>query len=123
MIKPIRTYRVKVDGHEAAFYSARSPGKARVRAWRDYGVCSDCSFKEFMKISRCTVEPDPPGIYRRIVVGGTPATTVIGYGQYVSYMRDDSDTIVCSHPSDVTYLPEALALSPHNRDATTGGGS
>jgi hypothetical protein len=43
------------------------------------------------------------------MVAGMPATRVIGFGQYVYFMRDDSDAILCSHPSDVTPGQEAEA--------------
>jgi hypothetical protein len=103
-LKPIRTYAITVDGFPPANYSARSPAKARARAWRDYIAAYDCSFKRFMQISRLARVDDPPGVGRRILVAGEPATVVIGYGQYVHYMRDDSDVIVCSHPLDVTEM-------------------
>jgi hypothetical protein len=45
--------------------------------------------------------PNPPGIGEHILVGGLPATRVIGFGQYTHFMRDDSDTILLAHPSDV----------------------
>ena len=87
---------------EGALYSARSPAKARAAAWRDFNSAHDASFREFLSISTLRRAPDPPGIGQRIMVGGEPATRVIGYGQYVHYMRDDSDVILCSHPLDVT---------------------
>lgn len=115
-LKPIRTYEITVDGFPPASYSARSPAKARVRAWRDYCSAYDASFKKFMQISRIARVDDPPGIGRRILVSGEPATAVIGYGQYVHFMRDDSDVILCSHPLDVQ---EVLAGDVGN----AGGGS
>lgn len=108
-MKPIRTYEVTVQGFPPALYSARSPAKARTLCWRDYTAAYDASFKKFMQISRIARVPDPPGIGRRIIVGGEPATVVIGYGQYVHYMRDDSDVIVCSHPLDVQPFPQENA--------------
>lgn len=65
-----------------------------------------------MQISRIARVDDPPGIGERIMVGGEPATTVIGYGQYVHYMRDDEDVILCSHPLDVQHSPQEVA-TPH----------
>lgn len=100
-MRPIRTYEVTVLGFPPAKYSARSPGKARARCWRDYTSAYDATFKQFMKISTVVRVPDPPGIGRRVLIGGEPATVVIGYGQYIHFMRDDSDVITCSHPLDV----------------------
>jgi hypothetical protein len=105
MSRPIRPYEVRVDGFPPVKYSARHPAKARAQAWRDYSSAYDVSFKKFMQISRLARIADPPGVGRRIIVGGEPATVVIGYGQYVHYMRDDSDMIVCSHPNDVADAP------------------
>ena len=34
-----------------------------------------------------------------------PATRVLPRGQYVGFMRDDSDVILCSHPADVEPMP------------------
>lgn len=102
-MKPIRTYEVTVQGFPPALYSARSPAKARANCWRDYCAAYDATFKQFLKISSVRLVDNPPGVGRRIIVGGEPATTVFSYkvGGYVYYMRDDSDTIVCSHPLDV----------------------
>lgn len=108
-MKPIRTYEVIVEGFPPYLYSARSPAKARVRAWRDYCSAYDASFKKFLTISRVHRVDDPPGVGKRIMVGGEPATTVYSYrvGGHVYYMRDNSDVIVCSHPLDVTPLSPA----------------
>jgi len=106
---PIKTYEISVFGYPPALYSARHPAKARARCWSDFRVCNDATFKEFLKISRIRRVPDPQGIGRRIMVAGEPATTVIGYGQYVHYMRDYSDDIICSHPADVTEISPAIA--------------
>ncbi len=107
-MKPIRTYEITVQGFPPALYCARSPGKARVRCWHDYSTCSDTSFKAFLKISRLRVIPNPSPVGQRIMVGGQPATRVLpDGGQYIRYMRDDSDTILCSHPLDVQPMPAA----------------
>lgn len=101
--KPIKTYSVSVQGFpDGALYSARTPAQARARAWRDFNSAYDATFREFLSISTLRRVPDPHGIGERIMVAGEPATRVIGYGQYVHYMRDDSDVILCSHPLDVT---------------------
>lgn len=104
-MKPIRTYAVKVEGFPPVLYSARSQGKARSRAWRDYRAAYDrTSFAEFIKISRVSRAPDPPGCGERIIVSGQTVTRVYdprNSSNGVFYMKDDSDVVLCSHPSDV----------------------
>lgn len=105
-LMPIRTWAVNVRGFPEGLYSARSRGKAQARAWRDYAsTFNAATFLDFMKISSVRLAPNPHGVGERIMVAGSPATRVIGYGQYVHYMRDDSDVILCSHPLDVSPLP------------------
>ena len=101
---PIRTYAVRVDGYDEAIYSARSPAKAMAKAWRDFTAVYDKSFGDFLVIAHVRRIADPPGVGERILVGGLPATRVYHRNQdhYVWFMRDDSDTALCSHPNDVT---------------------
>lgn len=108
-MKPIRTYQVLVKGFGPILYSARSPSKARAACWRDYQVLDDrlTTFKDFLRMSHISRAPDPPGIGERILVAGKPATRVIGHGQYVHFMRDDSDAILKAHPADVMKLVDA----------------
>lgn len=110
-MKPIRTYSITVDGYGGGLYSARSPAKARATAYRDFLICAEITFKDFLKRAVLRRVPDPEYAGKRIVVGGQPATTVVGHGQYVWYMRDDSDTRLCSHPLDVQRLPQEAAGS------------
>jgi hypothetical protein len=105
---PIRTYEITVTGFGASLYSARSASKARAACWRNYHECYDVSFRDFLKSSSIRCVPHPPGIGDRILVAGAPATRVIGHGQYVHFMRDDSDVILCSHPADVQPAPARL---------------
>lgn len=107
-MNPVRTYEVSVDGFPPGLYSARSPAKARVRAWREYTAAYDATFKQFMKISRVRRAADPPGIGRRVMVAGQPATVAIGHGHYVYFVRDDSDNVLCSHPMDVSEMPKTV---------------
>jgi hypothetical protein len=106
---PIKSYAVTVVGFPSVNYSARSPGAARARAWRDYTSAYDVSFKRFLQISRVARIPHPAGVGLRVLVGGEPATTIIGYGQYIHFMRDDGDTALCSHPNDVASMPSGAA--------------
>lgn len=103
---PIRTYEVTVRGFPPALYSARSPAKARARCYREYCAIFDgVSFRKFLDMSSVRLVSDPPHIGERIIVAGLPATRVIGHGQYIHYMRDDSDTVLCAHPLDVQTVP------------------
>lgn len=99
----IRTYRITVDGYGGGLYCARSPSKARARAYQSFLSCRDATFREFLKISRIERVPNPRGVGDRIIVSGLPATRVVhGPGQYVAFMRDGSDEILFSHPADVS---------------------
>lgn len=102
-MKPIRTYAVKVEGFSPVLYSARSPAKARWRAYQDYGIVSTCTFRDFLSLSRCSLAiAVPPGVGDRILVCGKPATRVIGrspVGNY--YMYDDSDVIYTAHETEI----------------------
>lgn len=106
-MRPVRTYLVKVEGFDPMPYCARTPAQARARAYRDYLACYDVNFRDFLKRSTIKRVPNPPGIGDRIMVGGLPATQVLPLGQYVGFMRDDSDAILCSHPADVTPIRPA----------------
>lgn len=102
ILPPIKTYSIAVEGFSPQRYSARSPGKARAAAWRDYSCAWDVSFRRFLEVSSVVRILNPPGVGDRILVGGVPATRALGRGdQYVWFMRDDSDVLLCSHPSDV----------------------
>ena len=100
--RPIRSYAVKVEGFLEHTYSARSAPQARVQCWRQYlSYDSDTTFGQFLRMSSIRSVPNPPGVGERILVGGLPATRVQPVGQYVGFMRDDSDAVLCSHPADV----------------------
>jgi hypothetical protein len=109
-VKPVRIYEVSVDGWGEAKYSARSPGKARARAYSDWtsAAGSSKSFGEFLTMSRVRRVAETPGHGDRIVVSGRTVTRVyhplIGNGA-VFYMRDDGDEVLSSHPLDVSPAP------------------
>jgi hypothetical protein len=112
-MKPIRTYEISVDGWGEAKYSARSPGKARARAYSDWSSAagSSCTFGEFLTFSTVRRVPDPPGCGDRIVVSGETVTRVyhpLMGSNYVYFMRDDGDAVLSSHPSDVSSATAVL---------------
>lgn len=116
-MKPIRTYEVAVAGFSPGKYSARSPGKARARAWSEYASTFNAtSFKDFMRISRVSRVADPPGCGERIIVNGQTVTRIfhplMGAGS-VYFMRDDSDGVFNAHPLDVS--------SPQDQEASING--
>jgi hypothetical protein len=112
-VRPVCTYEIKVQGFPPMLYSARTPSKARARCWRDYSVMDDrvTTFMDFLKMSTIKRVPNPPGIGERILVAGVPAVRVIGHGQYTHFMRDDSDTILLAHPSEVGAVSVSVSVA------------
>ena len=109
-MKPIRTYEITVRGFSSQLYPARSPAKARWRCYGDFSSAYDnIPFKEFLKMSSLRVVPNSHGTGERILVSGRPATRVYhpSNGQYVWFMWDDGDVILCSHPLDVQPVQQA----------------
>jgi hypothetical protein len=104
MAPPIKTYSIEVPGFPPVLFSARTRGKACSRGFEAYSICSVCTFGEFLKLAKVRRVPDPAEVGKRVMIGGQPATTVIGSGQYVAFMRDDADSIFYSHPLDVQPL-------------------
>ena len=83
--KPIRTYCVHVDGHTDALYSARSPGKARAAAYREFTAAYAKTCREFLAISSVHRVADPPASAsassspaRRLRAASDAATTASG---------------------------------------------
>lgn len=109
-MKPVRTFGVTVRGYPEMTYSARSPGKARARCYRDYcSTFDNVTFKDFLSRSTVRVIENPPGVGERIIVLGRPATRCFGYGaNRIYFMRDDEDVVLCAHPSDVA-VSEGIA--------------
>lgn len=99
--RPIRTYEVRVHGYGSAIYSARSPSKARARAWRDANDAWNWSFHEFLCQSSVRRIEDPPGIPRRALIAGEPGTIIYSPHNGLLYMRDDSDVVFSCHPTEV----------------------
>lgn len=114
--KPIKTYEVHVDGYGEVLFSSRTPAKARWQAYQAFGVCSTCTFSEFLARSSIRLVANPPGIGDRIYVCGKPATRVIGRspgGNY--YIYDDSDFIYTCHDSEITRHAGHAALKEEER--------
>lgn len=110
MSNNVKTYLVRVDGFDGQKYCARSRGKAHACCWREYCSYNQISFRDFLKISSAILIANPAGVGERILVGGEVATRILGRSdEYVWFMRDDSDTILCSHPNDVSPIREAVS--------------
>ena len=132
-LAPIRTYIVRVGDFDPGYYSARSAAKARAQAYRAYCSSFDtATFKGFLKLRLSVkVTSDPPGVGRRVMIDGRPATSVIRYGTLrpewisIGYMRDDSDVIFTAHDLDVRPLDEPqarAAVAAAAAAAAEGGG-
>jgi hypothetical protein len=102
-MKPVRTYEITIRGFPPSLYCARSPAKARARCFRDYLSSYDVTFKAFLKESTIRTVSNP-AIVGPIFVGGKPATRIYHpcAGNYVWFIYDDDDRVLCSHPLDVT---------------------
>ncbi|MEI9428704.1 hypothetical protein [Mesorhizobium sp. Cs1299R1N3] len=102
----LKMYHVTVSGFPASPQPAATPAKARAACWREYTVAYECSFREFLKRSTVERVEPPKGFGERIAVSGKAAYRVTGIhsGQYVAFVREDSDIILRSHPADVSTL-------------------
>ena len=99
----LRRYVVSVTGWGEATYLAASRGKAMADAWRS-DAFSDCTFGEFLKISRCRLDwcqPKPS----EITVSGKRAFGLGHNGQYVQFVYPCAAVVLHSHPLDV--MPES----------------
>jgi len=105
----IKTYSLRVDGFTPVMFSARTRSKAMSIGYRAYLSYDDrCTFRHFLQIATVHRVPDPPGVGKRVTIGGEPATTVIPAGGYdgmfplqPAFMRDDSHVIFRAHESEV----------------------
>lgn len=102
----LKAYKVTVEGFPPVQYYAKSHGKARAKAWRDFqSVCQDCTFKDFMSlasVSRSTFTPNNFG--SEIKVGGNRAFYVKhAGGNSIAFVLPDSDNILLSHEIDVVW--------------------
>lgn len=105
----LKSWHVVVSTYPPAYYAAASRGMALSDAWRDYRICHNCTFGEFLRLARAyRVEPSE-GFGAPIKVGGLPAYRVTGLPQvnnYVRFVRPGSDAILFSHPADVEAVAE-----------------
>lgn len=123
----MRIYEVTVSGFPPAMYSAATAAQARTKAWRDFSDAYDCTFKNFLKMSRVNACPVPvddgygyvrrnygvdPKIGRRArLVNEGPSTGLEGEIVYpgkstahVHIVIDGRDHAVCAHPLNVELL-------------------
>jgi hypothetical protein len=105
-VTEVRTYEVRIELYTPALYCARSPAKARARAYREFCSCHEVTFHNFLCRSSIRRVANPPGVGERIMVSGLPATRVLPlHSHYVWFMRDGADQVLCSHPADVSTVP------------------
>ena len=126
----MRTYEVTVDGFPPVIYSAASSGKARTRAWHDFNNAFDCTFKNFLRISRVRICPPPkddgydyvrrnygvdPRIGKRVrLINEGPMTGKEGEIVYpgrstahVHVILDGRDFASSVHPLSIEFIQEA----------------
>lgn len=88
-----QTYEVDVEmGNQriSRVYSARSAGAARAEAWRSFSSAWECTFKDFLRISRtraCPVPDDDGYSYVRRYYGVDPKI-----GERVRLINEGSST-------------------------------
>jgi hypothetical protein len=97
----LRPFTVEVSGFGAFAYPAATRGRALADAWRDYRICSDTSFKDFLKIARARLSDRASRFGEPITVAGQPAFYVGERGQYVRFVRPGQTETFLSHPADV----------------------
>lgn len=113
----LKAFNVDVRGHAQSVYYARSRGQAQAQAWRDWTECRDCTFMEFMKISRAYIRTPHDRFGEPMTICGEPAFYVSHNSQYIQFVRPDSDVIMNSHPLDVE-PPEARRGTPYYQETT-----
>jgi hypothetical protein len=103
----LKPYVVSVPGYGAFAYPAASRGKALAEAWRDYRICSDTSFGDFLRIARATLSDRAPRFGEPIEVAGKSAFYVGERGQYIRFARPGETITHLSHPADVSAVGDA----------------
>lgn len=97
----VKEYEVLVAFFPPVRYVARSRGQAMSKAWQDYQICHECSFKEFLSLASARRKASE-GFGRPVAVCGKPAFRVGADRQYVQFVRPGSDVVINAHPLDVT---------------------
>lgn len=124
----IRTYEVIIDGFPPVTFSALSPAQARMEAWQCFTHAYECTFKDFLKISRvhrCSVPTDDgysyvrrqygvdPQIGARVrLINEGPSTGLEGEivlpgassSAHVHVVIDGRKHAVCVHPLNIEFL-------------------
>ena len=100
----VRAYDVIVQGFPPVQFLASSPARARARAWQSYCSYDAVSFRDFLRLSTIQRGVSPAGFGKRILIADQVAYRVGPTGHYVPFVRDDSDTVLFSHPLDVVEI-------------------
>lgn len=124
----MRMFEITVNNFPPVYKSAETPGKARAAVWRDYTDAFECTFKEFLSISKvrsCSVPAKDGYDYVRRAYGldvkigqrirlkdEGPSTGMEGVVVYpgestahVHVKLDDRNDISHVHPSSITIHP------------------
>lgn len=113
----VRGYRVELPGWPPSFQVARSRGQAIAHTWREYSLCFEVSFRDFLKLKVRAYRQDLGGRFGEpLTVCNHPAFYVGHNSQYIQFVRPDSDVVLNAHPLDVD-PPEARRGTPYYRDA------
>lgn len=108
----VKPFIVEVRGFSEQTYYTRSRGAALARAWNEYAECRDCTFGEFLKISKAYSGVGSDRFGEQMTICGKPAFYIGHNCQYIQFVRPDSDVIMNSHPLDVE-PPEARRGTPY----------
>ena len=97
----VKEFAVLVLGWSPMRYVARSRGQAMSKAWSDYQICHECSFKRFLGLATARRAEASDDFGKPIIVCGEPAFRVGENRQYVQFVRPGSDVVLNAHPLDV----------------------
>lgn len=101
----IKAWDVQVTGYwPPVRVYAKSRGKALSNVWSRLLVAEpECTFSQFLtKVSLKSAETLPEGFGKPITVQGEPGFLIDRSEKAVHFVRPGSDTVLYSHPHDVT---------------------
>ena len=106
----VKPYKVTVDGFDPIVYYAASRGKAQAACYRSYtSSWTECTYREFMGISRVRRCPGSEIYGEPIKVAGQDAYAIEYSGQYIRFARPGETETFLSHPADVENLTDSCS--------------
>lgn len=97
----ITTIEVSITGLNPVKFSHVSASAAFARAWREYRLAYDCTFKHFMSIARRRIIENPAGVGAPIRVCGRNAWTLEPRQHTTKFVYDGEVTIMIAHHSEI----------------------